>query len=240
MKYIIISALLTFSCLSHANNSLPNNRHIAVTGTAQLQAKPDLALISFEVESTQQQSLAAKKDTDSRVNEFLGGLSRFGINEDNVSASSLSTQPVYDYDDNGKQQLKGYSATRRLKVTLRDLSKLNELMDFALNVHIDEIANIQLKSSDEEAIKDEVNALAVKNAKDKGKSLANAFGAKLGQIYSINSNSNNSYDRYGANSDVERIVVTGSLRKSKEPGRYLQENIVFTSSINVVFDLVVN
>ncbi|WP_462159804.1 SIMPL domain-containing protein [Pseudoalteromonas sp. GB56] len=240
MKYIIISALLTFSCLSQANNSLLNNRHIAVTGTAQLQAKPDLALISFEVESTQQQSLAAKKDTDSRVNEFLGGLSRFGINEYNVSASSLSTQPVYDYDDNGKQQLKGYSATRRLKVTLRDLSKLNELMDFALNVHIDEIANIQLKSSDEEAIKDEVNALAVKNAKDKGKSLAKAFGAKLGQIYSINSNSNNSYDRYGANSDVERIVVTGSLRKSKEPGRYLQENIVFTSSINVVFDLVVN
>ncbi|MEO2280082.1 SIMPL domain-containing protein [Pseudoalteromonas pernae] len=240
MKYISIIALLAFSCASIANNSLPNNRHIAVTGTAQLEAKPDLAVVQFEVQSLKAKSIDAKKDVDNRVNDFLAGLSRFAINEDNVSASSLSTQPVYTYDDNDKQQLEGYSANRRLKVTLGDLTKLNDLMDFALSVRIDEIESVTLKSSDEDAIKDEVNALAVKNAKDKGTSLANAFGAKLGHIYSINSNSNNSYYRYGANSDIERIEVTGSRMKSKEPGRYLQENIVFTSTINVVFDLVLN
>jgi uncharacterized protein YggE len=111
-------------------------------------------------------------------------------------------------------------------------------MDFALSVKIDEISNIELKSSKADSLKDEVNALAVKNAKKKGKSLANAFDAKLGKIYSINSTSNQSRYRYGANSDIERIEVTGlRMNKSSRPGKYLQENIVFSASISVVFDL---
>ena len=77
-----------------------------------------------------------------------------------------------------------------------------------------------------------------RNAKQKGNSLANAFDVKLGQIYSINSTSNNSRDRYGANSDVERIQVTGSrMGEPSRPGKYLQENIVFSATISVVFNL---
>ncbi len=111
-------------------------------------------------------------------------------------------------------------------------------MDFALSVQIDEIRNIELKASQADKLKDEVNALAVKNAKEKGSSLANAFDAKLGKIYSINSTSNNKRNRYGANSDIERIEVTGSrMNKPSSPGRYLQENIVFSASVSVVFDL---
>ena len=186
MKYLSIFVLLAFSAISYANSGLPDNRHIAVTGNAKLQAKADIAVVSLEVESLKATSLAAKQDVDNRVNNFLDGLDRFDIDEENVSASSITTEPNYIYQDDGKKQLDGYRASRTLKVSLKQLEHLNALMDFALSVKVDEIRNIELKSSKADELKDQVNALAVKNAKDKGKSLANAFDAKLGKIYSIN------------------------------------------------------
>lgn len=241
MNYLSIFALLVFSALSYANNSLPDNRHVSIIGTAKLQAKPDIAVIKFEVESLKATSIGAKKDIDNRVNNFLEGLVTFNINEDNVSASRITTQPSYSYSDDDKQQLEGYIANRSIKVTLHDIKRLNAFLDFALTVKIDEIKSIELKSSDEEPLKQKVRAMAVNNAKEKASSLANAFGAKLGQIYSINSTSNEHFNRYGANNNIERIEVTGSrISEAVRPGKYLQENIVFSASISVVFDLEIN
>lgn len=234
MKAFLLFILLSFSVSILANSPLPNNRHISVSGEAQLEAKPDSAIISLEVESTQKESIDAKKEVDNRINKLLDGLSKFAIKEEDVSASRINTQPDYDYQ--GRERvLKGYQANRTVKISLNNIDKLNELLDFALSVQINQIQNIELKSTNEKALQDEVNALAVKNAKQKGSSLAQAFDAKLGKIYSINSASSHMRSRYGANHDVERIQVTG-VRLNK-PGKYLYENIVFSANINVVFDL---
>jgi len=238
MKYLNFFALLAFACCSNANSSVPDNRHISLIGKSTIKAKPDIAVVYLAVESLQTTSSDAKKEVDDRVNNFLDGLTQFNINEDNVSASSISTHPNYSYLNNNKKNLDGYTAKRNIKVTLNDITLLNAFMDFVLIVKINKIQNIELKSSKADLLKDEVNALAVKNAKEKGNSLANAFGAKLGKIYSINSTSNQSKFLYGANRDIERIEVSNSMMgKSLRPGKYLQEHIIFSASISVVFDL---
>jgi len=237
MKYLTLTLLFVSAFSAFANASLPDNRHIAVTGMAELSAKPDIATVSLAVESLQSESLAAKRNVDTRVNQFLDGLHNYNIDEENVSGSSISIEPHYVYIHN-KQQLDGYRAYRHLKVTLNNIKQLNTLMDFALKVKINKIRNIDFSSSKADVLKDEVNALAVKNAKEKGRSLAKAFDAELGNIYSINSTSNQSRHRYGANNDIEAIQFSSArMNKPARPGKYLQENIVFTSTINVVFDL---
>ena len=238
MNYITLALLLAASSLSFANASVPDNRHIAVVGRAQLEARPDIAVVYLQVESTNSSSAEAKTEVDNRVNKLLAGLNQFNVDSKNVSASNIRTEPNYTYSVNDKRELDGYTAQRNIKVTLNDLQRLNAFMDFALSVQINQISNIELKSSQEEVLKNEVNALAVQNAKQTGSSLAKAFDAKLGKIYSINSTSNDSRQRYGGNLDVERIEVTGSrLAKPHSPGQYLQESIVFSAAIDVVFDL---
>ena len=232
---LILLAIGTFS----ANASVPDNRHIVIVGSAQVQTSPDIAVISLELEHKDKKSITAKQNIDNRVNQLLDGLSKFMITEDNVSASSISTQPVYLYRNN-QQTLDGFRASRTLKVTLNDITLLNDFLDFALTVGVNEIRNIQLKSSKELELKKEASALAVKDAKTKGHTLASAFDAKLGRIYSINSTSSSNYDRYGANQSIERITFSDNAVAKARPGKYLQENLVFTSSINVVFDLELN
>jgi uncharacterized protein YggE len=243
MKLITTIFLTLFPLITFANSSLPANRHIAVQGTAEVLAKPDIAKISFEVISFKDKSLDAKRDVDDRVNLLLKGLSKFGVKETDVSATSLLT---YNDDDkfnveSGTMINAGFVATRTLKVTLRNIEKLNDFIDFSLSVKINEVTNIELMSSKASQLEAEATQGAIDNAIVKGGKLAKAFAAELGKIYSINSNSNRSSYGYGVD-DFERIVVTGSkvTRNPFEQGRYLQETITFKSSINVVFDLEVN
>lgn len=234
MKYLLTLALFVFSLVANANTPLPDNRHISIVGNAQLKAKPDIVVVSLAVESIKTKSAAAKQEVDDRVNDLLDGLSDFDIDEENVSASNISTRPRYDYAKNGKENITGYSASRNLTVTFNDINKLSSFMDFALAVKINQITNVQFKSSKEEKLKAEVLALAVNDAKEKGESLANAFGAKLGRIYSINSSSNQFRNAYGANRNIERMAMAD--QKSR-PGKYLKKSIIFSSSVSAVFDL---
>lgn len=236
MKILTCVALISLSTLSFANTSLPSNRHISVTGSADLMAMPDIAVVHLTVESEKSQSLDAKKEVDERVNNLLDGLSIFGVDEKDVSATNISTETRYNYNRGEREKIEGYIARRALKVTLKDIDQLNDFMDFALKVKINAIRNIELKSSKEAQLKAEVNALAVENAKAKGKSLSNAFGANLGAIYSINASSNQMSHRYGANNERYRMSASMADSSAKQ-GRYLQENIIFSATINVVFDL---
>jgi len=236
MKLFTCVVLLSVSSLAFANTSLPPNRHIAVTGNAEMVAMPDIAVVHLSVESEQKTSSDAKKEVDERVNNLLDGLADFGVDEENVSASNISTQERYAYNRGEKDKTPSYVARRTLKVTLNNIDKLNAFMDFALSVKINAIENIELKASNEKKLQQEVNALAVNNAKIKGNSLANAFGANLGAIYSINANSNQSHHRYGANNEDFEMNAR-MADSSAKPGRYLQENIVFSAAISVVFDL---
>ena len=240
MKKLQFYALFSFlfSATVFANTSLPDNRHIAIRGVAQVKTTPDLAQITFEVKAIKPTALAAKQEVDKRVNALLAGLDRFAIKNDAVSASNLLTEPDINYDDKDVEIITGYAATRTIKITLGQLDRLNDFIDFALSVEINEIEDIDLRSSDEENWRNKAMAEAVANAKSKSASMAKAFGAKLGKVYSINVN--NSGVSYGFRAGgLERIEVTGSRIKASDlvPGRYLEATITFSASIDVVFDL---
>ncbi|GGI76553.1 SIMPL domain-containing protein [Shewanella gelidii] len=236
LNTFIILCCTTYAQLSAANG-LPDHRYISVTGSAEVTAKPDIAVVQLHLESTQPTSLAAKNNVDQRVNQFLKGLKAFKVDKQNVSASSINTQPNYQYGSKNKREITGYSARRDVTVSLEDISLLNALMDFALEVKVNQIRHIELKSSKAESLKADAIQLAVKNARNQGQILAQSFGAKLGPIYSISQHTQHSQYRFGANRAVEMMA---DAKAANAPGQYLQENIKFSASVNAVFDLTID
>ena len=132
MKNILIFSLSLLSFCALANTALPNSRHIAVNGQAQVSAKPDLAIINLEVKSQQKTSLAAKQEIDQKVNQFLAGIEKFNLKTDDVSASQLATSPMIQYLDSGEQRTVGYRANRNLKVSLKDLKCKDNFFDILI------------------------------------------------------------------------------------------------------------
>ena len=83
---------------------------------------------------------------------------------------------------------------------------------------------------------------AVDDAVRKAKVSAEFFDAKLGPVYSVNYGYSSSYQNYGFHNDAETIIVTGSRIDKKDlvQWQYLEAQITFTESVNVIFDLIVD
>ncbi|MBB1385365.1 SIMPL domain-containing protein [Pseudoalteromonas sp. SG45-5] len=237
MKLIITIFLTLFPLITFGNSSLPANRHIAVQGTAEVLAVPDMANISFEVISTKDTLLEAKRDVDKRVNLLTKGADRYGIAQGDIFISGL-TSHVNNMIGIEKGTISGdkYLARKRIKVTLKDIERTDDFIEFAQSVKINNVMEIESLSSKGSKLEAKATQAAIDNAKAKGSMLAKAFGAELGKVYSINSTAN--HQRYPTN-NVKSFIFSGSGANSNpfEQVRYVDETIIFTSSISVVFDL---
>ena len=231
-------ALVLCSSSAMAATSLPDNRHIVVKGEAVVRTAPDRADITLEFEAVKAESVQAKQQVDAQVNELLAGLNNFSIDEKSISAGRIFVEPNMRYDENDNQVKDGFRATRKVKVSLKQLSLLDGFLNFALKVGVNQIEQIQLLSTKASDYEQAALDKAVANAKQQGSSLARAFEAKLGRVYSIQSQEVGSHFGYGSNTNIERIMVTGSRINTVPEGKYLQESITFRASVNVVFDLV--
>ena len=237
LKSLLLLVLCSSSAM--AATSLPDNRHIVVKGEAVVRTAPDRADITLEFEAVKAESVQAKQQVDAQVNELLAGLNKFSIDQKSISAGRIFVEPNMRYDENDNQVKDGFRATRKVKVSLKKLSLLDGFLNFALKVGVNQIEHIQLLSTKASDYEQAALDKAVANAKQQGSSLASAFEAKLGRVYSIQSQEVGSHFGYGSNTNIERIMVTGSRINTVPEGKYLQESITFRASVNVVFDLVV-
>ena len=235
----LLLPLVLCSSSAMAATSLPDNRHIVVKGEAVVRTAPDRADITLEFEAVKAESVQAKQQVDTQVNELLAGLNNFSIDEKSISAGRIFVEPNMRYDENDNQVKDGFRATRKVKVSLKKLSLLDGFLNFALKVGVNQIEQIQLLSTKASDYEQAALDKAVANAKQQGSSLASAFEAILGRVYSIQSQEIGSHFGYGSNTNIERIMVTGSRINTVPEGKYLQESITFRASVNVVFDLVV-
>ena len=245
MKLITSIFLILFPLISFANSSLPANRHIAVTGSAQVLAEPDMADIYFEVISQKDQLLDAKREVDDRVNLLIKGADKYGIEQGDIFISGL-TSHVNNMIDTETGTVSGdkYLALKTVKVTLKDIKKVDGFIDFAQSVQIGNSIKIHSLSSKAKQLEVEATQLAIDNAKAEANRLAQAFGAELGNVYSISSNSSRADYGYSEGS-VKHIILSSpinseSIRNNQNPflqGQYLGATISVKASIKVVFDL---
>ncbi|MBH0040048.1 SIMPL domain-containing protein [Pseudoalteromonas sp. SWN166] len=248
MKLITTIFLTLFPLITFANSSLPDNRHIAVQGTAEVLVEPDMAQVSFEVTSTKDTLLEAKRDIDAQINSLLEGVDKYGFEQDDVFVSGLKSN-VYNIIGTEAGTVSGdkYLALKTVKVTINDIKKIDGFIEFAQSVKINNVIAIESVSSKAKLLEAQVTQAAVDDAIAKGNLLAKAFGTKLGKVYSISSNSNrtNYSDNEG---DAKHSVLSGYTNNSNpfEHKRYVDKTIStnsiisITSSINVMFDLEVN
>lgn len=143
LNVIALAALMGLGATSVQASELPDSPHIVTSGTASVDAAPDIATLAIEVNVAAKDAATAKKQADDRVAQYLSFLEQNGVAKKDINSANLRTQPDYDYKD-GKSILKGYRAVRSVEVTLRQLDKLNSLLDGALKAGLNEIRSVSL------------------------------------------------------------------------------------------------
>ncbi|MBD3720411.1 oxidative stress defense protein [Klebsiella pneumoniae] len=202
-------------------SELPDGPHIVTSGTASVAAVPDIATPGDRSERVgKRRRVGKKKQADDRVAQYLSFLEKSGIAKKDINSANLRTQPDYDYQ-NGKSILKGYRAVRTVEVTLRQLDKLNGLLDGALKAGLNEIRSVSLGVAQPDAYKDKARKAAIDDAVHQAQELAAGFHSKLGPVYSVRYHVSNYQPspmvRMMKAADAAPVSARGNLRAGDYP-----------------------
>nr|WP_255697783.1 oxidative stress defense protein [Pantoea sp. Pb-8] len=235
LKALALAAVMGTGTLSGMAlaDELPNGPHVVTSGQASVDARPDMATLSIVVNVSSKDAAEAKKQADDRVAQYFDFLQKNGIEKKDIDAANLSTQPEYDYTKEGKSVLKGYRAVRQVQVTLRQLDKLNELLDGALKSGLNEIRSVELGVANADSFKDQARKAAIANATQQARALAEEFNAKLGPVYSIRYHVAN----YQPMPMARMYKATAASAETTPQQTYEQQSIHFDDQVDVVFEI---
>ncbi len=157
-----------------------------VTGTGKVTTIPDTAIISLGVQITKPTIKSAKDEANTIVNKTLETLKKLGIESKDIKTENYSIYPNYDWT-NGKNRITGYNVSQNLVVTVRDLDKINDVIDQTTALGLNTVGNINLTVNEDKLkeLQQEARAEAVKEAKTKAESLSSAASMTLGRIINI-------------------------------------------------------
>ena len=158
------------------------DRTVTVNGTATIKAKPDQAVISLGVQTQANTAQSALADNATKMTALIAALTDKGIAKDDIATSYVSIYPTYG---NNGMDITGYQAVNQVDVTVRDISKVGEVIDDAVKAGANLSNGITFQLSDQNQGVNQALADAVANARSKAETLAGAGDAQLGEVVSI-------------------------------------------------------
>lgn len=232
MKKSVIAALISTGLIlstPYVQAKELSFAHVETVGVSELAVAADMAEINVEVSVKAPTAKAAKIDSDQAVAKFIARLKKAGISRDEIQSANLNLQPQYKYEKNQPAELIGYTASRRVIVTLDELANLNDILDSALEEGINRVNNIALKTSKETEYMNMARMAAIKDAKQKAQFLAEGFDEKLDGVWEI---------RYFEQRPIQPMMLRMNSGASHDVAEsYQQGQVTIHDRVEVVYKL---
>lgn len=188
LSAILVVGVLVFFVgqLAYQNRTLDqqSNYQITVSGEGKVVVKPDIALVSFGVKTEALKSVDAVNENNKKMNEVIKAVKEAGVDEKDIQTTSYNLYPVYDYTRYGTN-FKGYSLEQNIQVKIRNLDKVNDVLDKATLKGANTVGQLSFTVDDMEKIKSDARVKAIEQAKQKAKDLANQSGLRLGKLINV-------------------------------------------------------
>lgn len=152
-----------------------------VTGEGKSSTAPDIAEITAGITVSAQTVKTAQDQINSIINKVTQALKQNGVDSKDIQTTNYSINPTYDYGG-GSQRITGYSASTNLSVKVRNLDKVNDVIDAATANGANQISGLSFDVDDKTKVEDEARQKAVAEAKKKAMEAAKIAGFKLGRI----------------------------------------------------------
>ncbi len=175
------------------------DRSVNVSGTAVVNVPPDRALIQLGVQSNGRTAAIVQAANSAAIARVVNAVKTFGVEAKDIGTDWYVIEPLYeDYDS---LRIKGYRINNTVAITLREVSKTNDVITAAMQAGANQVINVELYTSELRKYRDQARDLAMKAAVEKAQALAGAAGAQTGCVLSISENTWSYYNGwwYGGN-----------------------------------------
>ena len=181
---VMALALLMSAC---APAAAQNVRTLSVSGSGDALLAPDIAYIYVGVHTENPTAAEAVDENTSQTEKLIQAIRDFGIDPKDIRTTNFSIYPMDRFDPSTGMPSgeKVYAVDNTVYVTVRDLTKLGDLLDTAVQAGANNINSVQFDVAEKDEALKQARADAVKDAEAQAQSLAQAAGLSLGEIQSI-------------------------------------------------------
>lgn len=166
---------------------------ISFTGTGEIFAKPDLALITFAVQNEAKTVAEAVSENTQKMNAVIDAIKKLGVEIKDLKTASFNIYPRYEFRDKeivcmaypcptGERVLVGYEVYQSLQVKIRNLEKVGGIIQSATDMGATDASGLQFIVENEDELRGQARKMAIDEAKSKAKELVLQLGVKLGRI----------------------------------------------------------
>ena len=151
-----------------------------------LVSEPDMAEASAGVITRGRTASAALTENEKGAAKVLEALTSSGIEPRDIKTNRVSLHPVFERNQGGAEpRITGYEAVNQVTLRIRDLAKLGVLLDALVTAGANRVDDLRFSVSEPQSLMDEARKRAVTDARQRAQIMAEAAGATLGQIISI-------------------------------------------------------
>lgn len=232
---VLAAALLVFSVAGTNLAAAAEPNTIAVSGMAEQEVAPDMAYIDVGINVRADDAETARTQEAQIASQIRRALLELAITDNDLQNTSYYLYQEYKVDRSGVRTADKYVLDSSIKVTVKDLDKLSQVIDNVVEAGATNISNITYALSTQNIIQRQLLATAVENARDKAAVVANAGSRTLGNMLSadINSFDGGTIVAYGAN----KLRSTTNLAEDGVATKLSPGKIKLNARVQVVFSL---
>lgn len=194
---IIIASLFVLATLA-ACGAVPagsadkaNPRTISVSGHGQVYLVPDVAYVYIGVQTRSASVADALNQNTAQAQKVSDSLKELGVDQKDIQTTSFNIYPQQEFDQQGQVTKTTYVVDNTVYVTVRDLTKLGQMLDVVVRSGANSINGISFDVLDKTKAMSDARKMAVDSARQQAEELAAVTNVKLGPIQTINVYSNN-------------------------------------------------
>ena len=158
---------------------------ITVTGLGRVSAMPDMAIVQIGVQERARDASLALRAVSGVLEDVFDDVEKAGIEAKDVQTSAVNISPQYNRNSGAEPTLVGYVAASQIRLRVRDLDVLGEILDTVVSSGANRLNGLSLVVADPSPLRDEARRLAVADARAKAELYAQAAGVELGAIVSL-------------------------------------------------------
>jgi uncharacterized protein len=194
----MLTLVLALSAWTEAQPASQEPRLITVTGEAEVRVVPDEVILTLGVETWDKNLDVAKSRNDEIVKKVLALAADYDIPPEHVQTDYIGIEPRYKDGYYEERDFIGFFVHKTIVITLRDLSKFEDLLSGALTAGVNYVQGIEFRTTELRKYRDEARALAIQAAKEKAIALAGELGQKVGEPQTIQEDQSGWWSGYSA------------------------------------------
>lgn len=205
---MVFLGLLSISTLVDIQNKTKESRYIGqevesknnitVSDTGEIYTKPDLAVVVLSTLTEAKTVEQAVSQNTQKMNKIIEEVKSLDIKEEDLKTLDFNVSPRYEYPEgglyrSGQRALVGYEVRQSLQVKIREMDKISSVLDKGTSAGANQVGNLNFIVDNQEEIKEQARAEAIKKAKEKAENIASQLGVDLVRIIDFQENSSMPY-----------------------------------------------